>query len=118
MSHDYRADLSKIPVLLEAMLENDVAIMPDLYRELTEFVKSGLSNFNALEIATANGGKFIRKYIDADSRTGLVQPGYKANLVLLAENPLEDVRNARTVEAVNVNGHWTDAEQRTQLLVI
>jgi len=209
MSHDYRADLSKIPTLIEAMLENDVAIMPDLsftftdhlmwddldllwndaefdylhpataamwrsgninrregienfvlreewkydvmqeltlrfqeagvlqvvgtdaavpglfpgkalHRELTEFVKAGLSNFDALKIATANGGEFIRKYIDADSRTGLIKPGYMANLVLLAENPLEDVRNARTVEAVSVNGRWTDAaqivEQRTQLL--
>jgi len=208
MSHDYRADLSKIPALVEAMLENDVAIMPDLsftftdhlmwddldllwndaefdylhpataamwrsgninrregienfvlreewkydvmqeltlrfqdagvlqvvgtdsavpglfpgkalHRELTEFVKAGLSNFDALKIATANGGEFIRKYIDAESRIGLVQPGYKANLVLLAENPLEDVRNARTVEAVIINGRWTDASQlaaqRTQL---
>ena len=209
MPHDYRADLSGIPILIEAMLENDVAIMPDLsftftdqlmwddldllwndaefnylhpataatwrsgninrregienfvlreewkydvmqeltlrfqeagvlqvvgtdaavpglfpgkalHRELTEFVKAGLSNFDALKIATANGGEFIRKYIDADSRTGLVKPGYTANLVLLAENPLEDVRNARTVEAVSVNGRWTDAVQlaarRTQLL--
>jgi tetratricopeptide (TPR) repeat protein len=209
MSHDYRADLSKIPALIEAMLENDVAIMPDLsftftdhlmwddldllwndaefdylhpataamwrsgninrregienfvlreewkydvmqeltlrfqdagilqvvgtdaavpglfpgkalHRELTEFVKAGLSNFDAIKIATANGGEFIRKYIDADSRTGLVKPGYRANLVLLAKNPLEDVRNARTVEAVSVNGRWTDAAQlaarRTQLL--
>jgi len=208
MPHDYRADLSKIPVLIEAMLANDVAIMPDLsftftdhlmwddldilwndtefsylhpataamwrsgsinrregienfvlreewkydvmqeltlrfqdagvlqvvgtdaavpglfpgkalHRELTEFVKAGLSNFDSLKIATANGGEFIRKYIDAESRIGLVQPGYKANLVLLAENPLEDVRNARTVEAVIINGRWTDASQlavqRTQL---
>ena len=209
MPHDYRADLSKIPVLIEAMLANDVAIMPDLsftftdhlmwddldllwndteldylhpataamwrsgninrregienfvlreewkydvmqeltlrfqdagvlqvvgtdaavpglfpgkalHRELTEFVKAGLSNFDSLKIATANGGEFIRKFIDAESRTGLVKPGYRANLVLLAENPLEDVRNARTVEAVSVNGRWTDAAQlaarRTQLL--
>jgi tetratricopeptide (TPR) repeat protein len=91
-----------------------------LHRELTEFVKAGLSNFDALKIATANGGEFIRKYIDAESRTGLVKPGYRANLILLAKNPLEDVRNARTVEAVSVNGRWTDAAQlaarRTQLL--
>lgn len=209
MPHDYRADLSTVPVLIDAMLEYDVAIMPDLsftftdhlmwddldilwndtefsylhpatgamwrsgsinrregienfvlreewkydvmqeltlrfqeagvlqvvgtdaavpglfpgkalHRELTEFVKAGLSNFDALKIATANGGEFVRKYIDADSRTGLVKSGYTANLVLLAENPLEDVRNARSVEAVSVNGRWTDAaqiaEQRTQLL--
>ena len=209
MTHDYQVDLSRIPALIDAMLENDVAIMPDLsftftdhlmwddldliwndsefdflhpataamwrsgninrreaienfvlreewkydlmqeltlrfqdagilqvvgtdsavpglfpgkalHRELTEFVKAGLSNFDALQIATANGGEFIRKYIDPESRIGLVQPGYKANLVLLAENPLEDVRNARTVEAVAVNGYWTDAslltEKRTELL--
>ena len=41
----------------------------------------------------------------------LDKPGYRADLVLLEENPLEDVRNARTVSAVAVNGRFTDKSE-------
>jgi len=76
------------------------------HRELTELVKAGLSNFDALSIGTRNAGEFVRRYIDEDVRFGKIAPGYRADLVLLAENPLEDVRNARRIEAVAVNGRW------------
>lgn len=76
------------------------------HRELTELVKAGLSNFDALSIGTRNAGEFVRRYIDEDVRFGKIEAGYRADLVLLAENPLDDVRNARRVEAVAVNGRW------------
>ena len=78
------------------------------HRELTELVKAGLSNFDALAIGNKNAGEFIRRYVDHDVRVGQIRPGYRADLVLLDDNPLEDVRNARTVSAVAVNGRFTD----------
>ncbi len=193
MSRDYRPDLEKLPALIETLVANNVAVMPDLsftftnlimwdglealwndpefpylqprtaslwergninrrseienfivreqwkyslireltlrfqqagvlqvigtdaslvglfpgkavHRELTEFVKAGLSNSDALAAGTRNAGEFVRRYIDEDARFGQVKPGYRADLVLLDENPLEDVRNARTVSAVAVSG--------------
>ncbi|MDJ0698833.1 MAG: hypothetical protein QNJ07_03170 [Woeseiaceae bacterium] len=77
-----------------------------VHRELTEFVKAGLSNFEALSIGSRNAGEFVRRYIDEDARFGQVLPGYRADVVLLAENPLDDVRNARTVTGVAVNGRF------------
>ncbi len=79
-----------------------------VHRELTELVKTGISNFDALAIGSRNAGEFIKRYIDRDARFGQVKPGYRADLVLLTENPLEDVRHARTVSAVTVNGRYVD----------
>jgi len=81
------------------------------HRELTELVKAGLSNFEALAIGNKNAGEFVRRYIDEDVRVGQIRPGYRADLVLLDDNPLEDVRNARTVSAVAVNGRFTDKSE-------
>ena len=70
------------------------------HRELTELVKAGLSNYQALSIGTRNGGEFIRKYIDSSVKIGQVLPGFRADFVLLAANPLDDVRNARQITGV------------------
>lgn len=89
------------------------AALPGLYpgkavhRELTELVKAGLSTYDALTIGTSNAGEFLRKFIDKDIRIGRIEPGYKADIVLLTDNPLEDIRNARTVVGVSVNGRYT-----------
>ncbi|MDH4110503.1 MAG: hypothetical protein OEW35_19665, partial [Gammaproteobacteria bacterium] len=78
------------------------------HRELTELIKAGISRFDALAIGTRNGGEFVRKFIDPEARFGLVAEGYEATLVLLEENPLEDVRHARDVAAVSVRGRWIE----------
>jgi tetratricopeptide (TPR) repeat protein len=88
-------------------------------RELTELVKTGLSNFDALSIGTRNAGEFVRRYIDEDARFGQIEIGYRADLLLLAENPLDDVRNASRVEAVAVNGRWfenTELDHQREIL--
>lgn len=84
------------------------------HRELTEFIKAGLSNFEALSIGSRNAGEFVRRYIDEDARFGQVLPGYRADLVLLDANPLEDIRNARAVSGVAVNGRYFDRSELEQ----
>jgi tetratricopeptide (TPR) repeat protein len=81
------------------------------HSELTELVKSGLSNFDALSIGTSNAGAFVRKYIDDNARFGRVAPGYRADLMLIDGNPLEDVRNARNIAGVAAGGRWFDAAE-------
>lgn len=76
------------------------------HRELTEFIKAGLSNFEALSIGTRNAGEFAQRYINKEVRFGQVLPGYRADLVLLDENPLEDIRNTRAISGVAVNGRY------------
>jgi tetratricopeptide (TPR) repeat protein len=76
------------------------------HRELTELVKAGLSNFDALAIGTRNAGDFVRRYINANARFGQILPGYRADLVLVDGNPLDDVRNARRIAGVVINGRY------------
>jgi tetratricopeptide (TPR) repeat protein len=80
------------------------------HRELTELVKAGLSNYEALSVATSNAGELARRYLDPDVRFGQVLPGYRADLLLLEENPLDDVRNARAISGVVVSGRYLSAE--------
>jgi len=82
-----------------------------VHRELTELVKAGLSNYEALAVATRNAGEFFSRYFDGNVRSGRVEPGYQADLVLLRENPLEDVRHARSISGVMVNGRYTGREE-------
>ena len=75
-----------------------------VHRELTELVKAGLSNFEALSIGTRNAGTMVNKYVDSAIQFGQIAPGFRADMILVSENPLDDVRNASQPEAVAVNG--------------
>jgi hypothetical protein len=90
-----------------------------VHRELTELVKAGISNYDAVAIATSNAGRFIQRYIDHNAQIGQVQPGYRADLVILNDNPLDDVRNARDIDAIVVNGRYISSaelqERRNEL---
>jgi len=56
-----------------------------VHRELTELVKAGLSNYEALAVGTRNAGAFIERYLDADARLGQIRPGYRADKDRAAE---------------------------------
>ena len=53
---------------------------------------------------TRNGGMALRKGDDL----GTLEPGRRADLMLVSANPLEDVRNLRKIERLMLNGEWVD----------
>ncbi|MDX1660169.1 MAG: amidohydrolase family protein [Gemmatimonadota bacterium] len=71
-----------------------------LHHELALLVEAGLEPVEALEAATSEAARFLGT---ADS-LGTIEPGKKADLVLLAGDPLEDVRNTRRIRAVWLDG--------------
>lgn len=79
-----------------------------LHGEMRELIKTGFSFEEALAAATRSGGLLIAKYVDAQSRIGVIAPGYEADLVLVAENPLDDIRNMSRIEGVMVDGAWLE----------
>jgi hypothetical protein len=83
-----------------------------LHDELELLVTAGLSPVEALRAATSNPARYLGV---ADS-LGTVEPGKLADLVLLDANPLEDIRNTRSVRAVAVNGTWLGRRQLDSLL--
>jgi imidazolonepropionase-like amidohydrolase len=73
-----------------------------LHRELQAYVAAGLTPYQALAAATRNPAEFL----GASREWGTIAPGRRADLVLLAGNPLEDVRNTARIEGVAVGGRW------------
>ena len=71
-----------------------------LHEELERLVAAGLTPLEALQTATINPARVLGL---ADS-LGTVDVGKLADLVLLDANPLEDIRNTRTIRAVVADG--------------
>ncbi len=71
-----------------------------LHHELELFVQAGFTPMEALQAATRNPAIFLGQ---SDS-LGTIEKGKVANLVLLNENPLNDIRNTQKIYAVVLNG--------------
>jgi hypothetical protein len=83
-----------------------------LHEELELFVEYGLTPLEAIEAATLTPARFF----GIEGTQGLIAPGMKADLVLLRENPLDDIRNIGSIETVVKNGHVLDRERLDQIL--
>ena len=70
-----------------------------IHEELEFMVASGLSPLEALQSGTVNVARFLK-----ESDSGGVTVGYRADLVLLAANPLADIRATRQIIAVVRSG--------------
>ena len=64
-----------------------------LHDELETFVRAGLSPFAALQTATTNPAI----YLGWEKKCGSIKEGMESRLVLLNKNPLEDIRNSRSI---------------------
>lgn len=72
-----------------------------MHLELELLVQAGLSPLEALRAATVHGADLLR----ADS-LGRLRPGAAADLVVLAADPLADIRNSRQIVRVMLRGVW------------
>jgi len=81
-----------------------------LHRELELMVAAGLTPFEALRAGTVNVAQFL------ELRTGVIEPGREADLVVLDSNPLEDISGTRRVHGVMVRGDWYSTADINALL--
>jgi Tol biopolymer transport system component/imidazolonepropionase-like amidohydrolase len=79
--------------------------------ELWSFVQGGMTNHEALRSATISGAE----YLGLDGDLGSLEVGKLADLVILDENPLEDIKNSESIKYVMVNGRLFDAWTMNQL---
>jgi imidazolonepropionase-like amidohydrolase len=82
------------------------------HRELEEYVRAGLSPWQALRTGTVN----IAAHYGEEGRSGVVRPGARADLILLDANPVADITGTMRIHGVMVNGRWIGAEERARLL--
>ena len=78
----------------------------DVHRELEQLVRAGLSPRDALEAATI----VPAEYAGASELYGDIATGKIADLIILNANPLEDIRNTQSIEAVIFSGSVYDRE--------
>ncbi len=83
-----------------------------LHRELELLVASGLSPYEALLTGTVNPAVFFGAAADR----GTLEAGKVADLVLLDENPLEDIGNSRRVHGTMLRGRWVPRQELDAIL--
>jgi hypothetical protein len=80
----------------------DTYVFPgsSVHDELGEFVKAGLSPAEAFATATTRSATFLG--LEADY--GSIEPGKRADMVLLGANPLDDIAHTRDIQIVFFDG--------------
>jgi hypothetical protein len=73
-----------------------------VHRELVELVAAGLTPYEALATGTRN----VAEYFGTLDSTGTITVGKRADLVLLAGNPLQDIHHTAQPAGVMLNGRW------------
>jgi imidazolonepropionase-like amidohydrolase len=70
--------------------------------EIQSFVDAGLTNFKALEAATSAPAR----YLGIEDERGTIAVGKRADLILLAGNPLDDLSALWDLAGVMLAGRW------------
>ena len=76
-----------------------------IQHELQYMVDAGLSPYEALCTGTVNPAQYFKTL-----NTGLIQQGAVADLLLLDANPLESIKNIKSIAGVMTAGRWLSKE--------
>ncbi|MDR3697832.1 amidohydrolase family protein [Mucilaginibacter sp.] len=79
--------------------------------ELWMLVQGGMTPMQALRCATMNGAA----YLGMDKEIGSLELGKLADLVVLDDNPLDNIRNSDKIKYVMVNGRLYDASSMNEI---
>ncbi|WP_394820943.1 amidohydrolase family protein [Pendulispora albinea] len=75
-----------------------------LHRELELYVEAGFTPMEAIQAATSVPARLMH----LDGHVGTVTPGKRADLVIVAGNPLSNIRDIRKISAVVARGRTYD----------
>ncbi len=83
-----------------------------VHEEMALWQEAGISPIDTIRSATIVPARFL----EVAHRLGTIAEGRTASMVLVRDNPLEDVRNANKIEAVFLRGHFYSRQDLDQLL--
>ena len=89
------ARAQKAGVLLLAGTDNG-----SLFNELESYASAGVPNIEIVKAATVNGARWLGK----DSEFGTIEPGKRADLLIVDGDPLADIKDLRKISAVIQDG--------------
>jgi hypothetical protein len=87
-----------------------------LHDDLRSLEDAGLTRYQVLAVATRVPGEFIQKNVAGSEPFGTVTPGARADLILSAHNPLDDLSTLREPLGVMARGRWFPNSQLHELL--
>jgi imidazolonepropionase-like amidohydrolase len=73
-----------------------------IHREMQRMVDAGMTPYQVLVSGTSAVGRHFR----SQGTFGRIAIGFRADLILLAANPLEDIANVQAREGVMLRGRW------------
>lgn len=73
---------------------------PASHNEMKEMVRAGLSPMEVIVASTKNGAHVI-----GNDKIGVLKPGNLADIIILNENPLNDIDKIQSIETVIFNGN-------------
>ncbi|WP_055445372.1 amidohydrolase family protein [Lacinutrix himadriensis] len=79
--------------------------------ELWMLQQGGMTNHEALKAATINGADYLGMHADI----GSLKKGKLADLIVMDENPLEDIRNSESIIYTMINGRLYDTETMDEI---
>lgn len=77
---------------------------PSIYQEMEAMQQAGIPAKDLIPMATQNGAKAMQRADDF----GTLEQGKLANLIILEENPAEDIANMRSITQTMLNGKLID----------
>jgi hypothetical protein len=83
-----------------------------LIEEIENFQEIGFTPYAALKTATTDAAALLRQ----SDEFGTVTVGKRADLLLVRDNPLEDVHHLHAIVGVMTRGRWISDSERTTLL--
>lgn len=109
----YQATFNKKTSLLLKLHQNDCLLLLggdagntfqaegfNIYEEMVNWSGIGIDNYSILKSATFNAAKFFNQ----EGSWGSIKEGFRADLIILDKNPLEDIKNITTVRYTVTNG--------------
>lgn len=120
----WKTYVEAIHIMTKALADNNVTIIAgtdanttctvpgfSLHDELESLHNSGMTNAQVLYSTTVAPAEWMQ------TNSGRIEAGYDADLVLLENNPLENINNTRTINAVIRNGKLIDKQQLDAILL-
>ena len=107
-----------VPMLTGTDVSSITGMVPGfaIHEEFRVLQESGWPAYEILRAATRNFGDFIDETVPCRQRSGMVAPGYTADLLLLSDNPLDHIGAVKNRIGVMVRGKWF-SEQDLQAML-